>query len=89
MQNTTNVGRVETLGSYSREGTITIGAVSPPGGDTSEPVTVKYIACSQSIRGLDATLAQKRHFPSMNWLTSYHCMIQVNIWTETYYANWS
>ncbi len=65
-------GRVETLGSDDREGTITaIGAVSPPGGDTSEPVTQNTLRVAKVFWGLDATLAQKRHFPSMNWLTSY------------------
>ena len=65
-------GRVETLGSDGREGTITaIGAVSPPGGDTSEPVTQNTLRVAKVFWGLDATLAQKRHFPSMNWLTSY------------------
>ena len=56
----------------AREGTITaIGAVSPPGGDTSEPVTQNTLRVAKVFWGLDATLAQKRHFPSMNWLTSY------------------
>ena len=65
-------GRVVTLGSEGREGTITaIGAVSPPGGDTSEPVTQNTLRVAKVFWGLDATLAQKRHFPSMNWLTSY------------------
>lgn len=65
-------GRVLTLGSQEREGTITaIGAVSPPGGDISEPVTQNTLRVVKVFWGLDATLAQKRHFPSMNWLTSY------------------
>ena len=56
-------GRVETLGSEGREGTITaIGAVSPQGRYIRTSNT-KYITCSQSILGLDVTLAQKRHFP--------------------------
>ena len=65
-------GRVVTLGSEEREGTITaIGAVSPPGGDTSEPVTQNTLRVVKVFWALDAALAQRRHFPSMNWLTSY------------------
>nr|HRM19807.1 V-type ATP synthase subunit A [Trichococcus flocculiformis] len=65
-------GRVLALGSEDREGSITaIGAVSPPGGDTSEPVTQNTLRVVKVFWALDATLAQKRHFPSMNWLTSY------------------
>lgn len=65
-------GRVVTLGSEGREGTITaIGAVSPPGGDTSEPVTQNTLRVAKVFWALDASLAQRRHFPSMNWLTSY------------------
>ncbi|MGY3724385.1 V/A-type H+-transporting ATPase subunit A [Granulicatella balaenopterae] len=65
-------GRVVTLGSEGREGTITaIGAVSPPGGDTSEPVTQNTLRVAKVFWALDATLAQRRHFPSMNWLNSY------------------
>ncbi|WP_124057646.1 V-type ATP synthase subunit A [Vaginisenegalia massiliensis] len=65
-------GRVEVLGSEGLEGTITaIGAVSPPGGDTSEPVTQNTLRIVKVFWGLDAQLAQKRHFPSINWLSSY------------------
>ena len=65
-------GRVQVLGSQEREGTITaIGAVSPPGGDTSEPVTQNTLRIVKVYWGLDATLARKRHFPSINWLSSY------------------
>ncbi len=65
-------GRVLALGSEDREGSITaIGAVSPPGGDTSEPVTQNTLRVVKVFWALDATLAQKRHFPSMNWLSSY------------------
>ncbi|MCW6675264.1 V-type ATP synthase subunit A [Aerococcaceae bacterium NML180378] len=65
-------GRVEVLGSQGREGTITaIGAVSPPGGDISEPVTQNTLRIVKVFWGLDAQLAQKRHFPSINWLNSY------------------
>lgn len=64
-------GRVEVLGS-GLEGTITaIGAVSPPGGDISEPVTQNTLRIVKVFWGLDAQLAQRRHFPSINWLNSY------------------
>ena len=65
-------GKVETLGKPERTGDITaIGAVSPPGGDTSEPVTQNTMRVAKVFWGLDATLARRRHFPSVNWLTSY------------------
>lgn len=65
-------GRVKTLGSDGREGTITaIGAVSPPGGDISEPVTQNTLRIVKVFWGLDAPLAQRRHFPAINWLSSY------------------
>jgi len=85
-------GRVETLGSDDREGTITaIGAVSPPGGDTSEPVTQNTLRVAKVFWGLDATLAQKRHFPSMNWLTSYSLYDPEvgKYMDENVHANWS
>ena len=64
-------GCVEVLGS-GLEGTITaIGAVSPPGGDISEPVTQNTLRIVKVFWGLDAGLAQRRHFPSINWLNSY------------------
>lgn len=65
-------GLIETLGSNPREGSVTaISAVSPPGGDTSEPVTQNTLRVVKVFWGLDAALAQKRHFPSVNWLDSY------------------
>lgn len=65
-------GRIVTVGSEEREGSITaIGAVSPPGGDTSEPVTQNTLRVVKIFWALDSSLAQKRHFPSVNWLTSY------------------
>ncbi len=65
-------GRVVSVGSDHREGSITaIGAVSPPGGDTSEPVTQNTLRVVKVYWALDSTLAQRRHFPSINWLTSY------------------
>ncbi|API90310.1 V-type ATP synthase subunit A [Marinilactibacillus sp. 15R] len=65
-------GKVISLGSTGREGSITaIGAVSPPGGDTSEPVTQNTLRVAKVYWGLDSSLAQRRHFPSINWLSSY------------------
>ena len=65
-------GRVKTLGRGNREGSITaIGAVSPPSGDISEPVTQNTLRIVKVFWGLDAQLAQRRHFPAINWLSSY------------------
>ena len=65
-------GAAKTLGTDSREGALTIiGAVSPPGGDLSEPVTQNTLRVTKCFWGLDAALAYKRHFPSINWLSSY------------------
>jgi len=65
-------GRVICLGRDRREGSVTvIGAVSPPGGDFSEPVTQNSLRIAGAFWGLDARLAYSRHFPAINWLTSY------------------
>lgn len=65
-------GKVEALGEPSRRGSITIiNAVSPPGGDFSEPVTQTSLRLSGTFWGLDKTLAQQRHFPAINWNSSY------------------
>ena len=65
-------GRVSCLGSPGREGSVTIvGAVSPPGGDFSDPVTSATLGIVQVFWGLDKKLAQRKHFPSVNWLISY------------------
>ncbi|MDY6333201.1 MAG: V-type ATP synthase subunit A [Lachnospiraceae bacterium] len=65
-------GRVETLGTQSREGALSvIGAVSPAGGDLSEPVTQATLRIVKVFWSLDAQLAYERHFPAINWLTSY------------------
>lgn len=65
-------GRVVSLGGDAREGTLSvIGAVSPPGGDISEPVSQATLRIVKVFWGLDASLAYKRHFPAINWLTSY------------------
>ncbi|KEH92980.1 V-type ATP synthase subunit A [Clostridium novyi] len=65
-------GKVVCLGDDEREGAITaIGAVSPPGGDLSEPVTQATLRIVKVFWGLDAQLAYRRHFPAINWLNSY------------------
>ncbi len=65
-------GSVRCIGSDGREGAITaIGAVSPPGGDTSEPVSQATLRIVKVFWGLSADLAYKRHFPAIDWLTSY------------------
>ncbi|WP_276950465.1 V-type ATP synthase subunit A [Enterocloster lavalensis] len=65
-------GRVISLGSEGREGALSvIGAVSPAGGDISEPVTQATLRIVKVFWSLDSNLAYKRHFPAVNWLTSY------------------
>ena len=65
-------GSVKCLGSPDRTGSVTIvGAVSPPGGDFGDPVTVATLNIVQVFWGLDKKLAQRKHFPSVNWITSY------------------
>ena len=65
-------GRVKCQGSPEREGSVSIvGAVSPPGGDFSDPVTSATLGIVQVFWGLDKKLAQRKHFPSINWLISY------------------
>lgn len=76
-------GRVQCLGSPGREGSITIvGAVSPPGGDFADPVTSATLNIAQVFWGLDKKLAQRKHFPSVNWLISHSKYIDS---LETYY----
>merc|ERR1711937_597787 len=70
-------GKVQCLGNPSRTGSVTIvGAVSPPGGDFSDPVTSATLGIVQVFWGLDKKLAQRKHFPSLNWLISYSKYIQ-------------
>ena len=65
-------GHVVNLGKDGREGALSvIGAVSPPGGDISEPVSQATLRIVKVFWGLDSALAYKRHFPAINWLTSY------------------
>eukprot|EP01134_Creolimax_fragrantissima_P008313 CFRG8313T1 len=65
-------GKVTCIGNPRREGSVTVvGAVSPPGGDFSDPVTASTLSIVQVFWGLDKKLAQRKHFPSVNWLLSY------------------
>jgi len=65
-------GYVQCLGDDNREGFLTVvGAVSPPGGDLSEPVTQNTLRVTKVFWALDSALAYKRHFPAINWLNSY------------------
>lgn len=79
-------GRVVSLGSFGREGTLTaIGAVSPPGGDISEPVSQATLRIVKVFWGLDSSLAYKRHFPAINWLSSYS--LYVDLLSDWYMEN--
>ncbi len=85
-------GRVVTLGTERREGSITaIGAVSPPGGDLSEPVTQATLRIVKVFWGLDASLAYRRHFPAINWLLSYSLYLdRLDQWINEHVAkDWS
>jgi V-type H+-transporting ATPase subunit A len=76
-------GLVVAQGSPQRRGSVTIvGAVSPPGGDFSDPVTTATLAIVQVFWGLDKKLAQRKHFPSINWNISYTKYMQT---LETYF----
>lgn len=85
-------GKVVCLGKEGREGAVTaIGAVSPPGGDISEPVTQSTLRIVKVFWGLDAQLAYQRHFPSINWLNSYSLYAdRIGKWMdEEVAADWS
>merc|ERR1739844_437303 len=84
-------GRVECLGSPAREGSITIiGAVSPPGGDFTDPVTSATLSIVQVFWGLDKKLAQRKHFPSVNWNISFSKYIRIlEPYFEKYDAEYS
>jgi V/A-type H+-transporting ATPase subunit A len=70
-------GRVVCLGSDGRYGSITIvGAVSPPGGDFSEPITQNTLRIAGTFWALDTSLAYRRHFPSVNWIKSYSLYLE-------------
>jgi len=84
-------GRVCCLGSPEREGSITVvGAVSPPGGDFTDPVTSATLSIVQVFWGLDKKLAQRKHFPSINWNISFSKYIRVlEPFFETYDPEYS
>ncbi|MBN2065793.1 MAG: ATP synthase subunit A [Candidatus Thermoplasmatota archaeon] len=77
-------GRVKLLGSQGKEGSVSVmGAVSPPGGDFSEPVAQNTLRIVKVFWALDADLADKRHFPSINWLKSYSLYLdEMSGWWE-------
>ncbi len=85
-------GCVKCLGQDDREGVLTaIGAVSPPGGDLSDPVVQATLRIVKVFWGLDSKLAYRRHFPAVNWLLSYSLYSdQVDGWMdENISSNWS
>ncbi|MBK5242480.1 V-type ATP synthase subunit A [Clostridium sp.] len=85
-------GKIKCVGDGDRVGAITvIGAVSPPGGDLSEPVTQATLRIVKVFWGLDAQLAYKRHFPAINWLESYSLYLdQTAGWlNETVAEDWT
>jgi len=70
-------GRIKCLGSGDRYGSVSIiGAVSPPGGDLSEPVSQGTLRVTKVFLALDSSLAQRRHFPAFNWLKSYSLYVE-------------
>jgi V/A-type H+-transporting ATPase subunit A len=84
-------GRVVCLGSDERMGSVTVvGAVSPPGGDFSEPITQNTLRITGTFWALDTSLAYRRHFPSVNWIKSYSLYLeQVQEWFATSgYSDW-
>jgi V/A-type H+-transporting ATPase subunit A len=78
-------GRITTVGTEDKTSSITVvGAVSPPGGDLSEPVTQNTLRISKVFWALDSSLADKRHFPSIDWLQSYSLYVDsVEDWWKT------
>ncbi len=84
-------GRVISNGLHPREGALSvIGAVSPPGGDISEPVSQATLRIVKVFWGLDANLAYRRHFPAINWLTSYSLYVNEmgQYFDEAVNGNW-
>jgi V/A-type H+-transporting ATPase subunit A len=83
-------GRVLTLGGKERYGSVTVvGAVSPPGGDFSEPVTEKTIRLTRVFWALDFSLAHRRHFPAINWFMSYSEYLEsLQQWYESVGSDW-
>ena len=85
-------GRVIVNGSNDREGALSvIGAVSPPGGDISEPVSQATLRIVKVFWGLDSSLAYKRHFPAINWLNSYSLYLDMlgNWYSENVSDEWT
>lgn len=85
-------GRAVCKGNDSREGSVSvIGAVSPPGGDLSEPVTQNTLRVTKVFWGLDANLAYQRHFPAINWLNSYSLYTNKldEYWDTKFDAEWT
>jgi V/A-type H+-transporting ATPase subunit A len=83
-------GMVECLGTPERKGSVTVaGAVSPPGADFSEPVTQNTLRIIDALYALDVSLANKRHFPSISWLTSYSLYVDaVKDWWNNHDPGW-
>ncbi|MEM0466817.1 MAG: ATP synthase subunit A [Candidatus Thermoplasmatota archaeon] len=84
-------GRAQLLGSKKTEGSVSVmGAVSPPGGDFSEPVAQNTLRIVRVFWALDADLADKRHFPSVNWLKSYSLYLEEmsEWWEKNVGKNW-
>ncbi len=78
-------GMIECLGNPERKGSVTVaGAVSPPGADFSEPVTQNTLRIIDALYALEVTLANKRHFPAISWLTSYSLYVDAvkDWWNE-------
>jgi len=85
-------GRAVVLGKEGREASVTaIGAVSPPGGDLSEPVSQNTLRVAKVFWGLDASLAYQRHFPAINWLLSYSLYTEKldEFWDTKFDDEWS
>jgi len=83
-------GMVECLGTPERKGSVTVaGAVSPPGADFSEPVTQNTLRIIDALYSLDVSLANKRHFPAISWLTSYSLYADaVKDWWNNHDPGW-
>ena len=83
---TSAAGAVEALGSPSRTGSVTVvGAVSPPGGDFSEPVTQYSLRLAGTFWALDPDLARRRHYPAIHWTRSYS-LYDVGGWLDEHVA---
>ncbi|MDW8083816.1 MAG: V-type ATP synthase subunit A [Candidatus Caldarchaeum sp.] len=84
-------GRVVTVGRPERIGSVTlVGAVSPPGGDFTEPVTTHTMRFIRTFWALDASLAYTRHYPAINWITSYSAYVETvrRWWAENVSLDW-